>query len=69
LKEPIKPADHGTGLFFGGRYSKEEVIKFGGISENVAKGMRSSDRIRAQPNADATQIERAQERAVGTSKI
>jgi hypothetical protein len=63
LEGPIKPADHDTGVFLGGRYSKEEVIKYGGISENVAKGMRSSDRIWAQPNAHATQMERAQERA------
>jgi hypothetical protein len=51
----------GTGAFLGGRYSREEVIKFGGISEQVAKSVRSSERIRAQPNADATQMERAQE--------
>jgi hypothetical protein len=54
----------GTGVFLGGRYSREEVIKFGGISEQVAKSVRSSERIRAQPNADATQMERAQERAI-----
>jgi hypothetical protein len=54
----------GTGVFLGGRYSREEVIKFGGISEQVAKSVRSSERIWAQPNADATQMERAQERAI-----
>jgi hypothetical protein len=54
----------GTGVFLGGRYSGEEVIKYGGISEQVAKSVRSSERIRAQPNADATQMEHAQERAI-----
>jgi hypothetical protein len=44
----------GTGVFLGGRYSREEVIKYGGISEHVAKSVRSSERIRAQSNADAT---------------
>jgi hypothetical protein len=39
------------------------VIKFGGISKKSAVGVRSSDRIRAQPNADVSQLERAQERA------
>jgi hypothetical protein len=36
-----------------------EVINFGGIQPSSAMGMRSSDRLRAQPNADATQMERA----------
>jgi hypothetical protein len=40
-----------------------EVIKFGGISEKSAVGVRSSERIRSQPNADLSQMERAQERA------
>jgi hypothetical protein len=53
----------GTGIFLGGRYSTDDVIKFGGISEKSAVGVRSSDRIRAQPNADVSQLERAQERA------
>jgi hypothetical protein len=40
------------------------VIKYGGISEHVAKNVRSSEHIRAQPDADATQMEHAQERAI-----
>jgi hypothetical protein len=36
-----------------------EVINFGEIQPSSAMGMRSSDRLRAQPNADATQMERA----------
>jgi hypothetical protein len=39
------------------------VIKFRGISEKSAIGVRSSDHIRAQPNTDVSQLERAQERA------
>jgi hypothetical protein len=53
----------GTGVFLGGRYSTDDVIKFGGISKKSAVGVRSSDCIRAQPNADVSQLERAQERA------
>jgi hypothetical protein len=53
----------GTGVFLGGRYSTDDVIKFGGISEKSAVGVRPSDRIRAQPNADVSQLQRAQERA------
>jgi hypothetical protein len=53
----------GTGVFLGGRYLIDDVIKFGGISEKSVVGVRSSDRIRAQPNADVSQLERAQERA------
>jgi hypothetical protein len=47
----------GTGVFLGGRYSQEDVIAFGGVPLG---GIRSSERIKAQPNADATQLERAQ---------
>jgi hypothetical protein len=43
--------------------SMEEVISFGGISRCSDMGMRSSDRIRRQPNADATQMERAMDLA------
>ncbi|KAK1613558.1 hypothetical protein QYE76_019075 [Lolium multiflorum] len=43
--------------------SMEEVISFGGISRGSDMGIRSSDRIRAQPNADATQMERAMDLA------
>jgi hypothetical protein len=39
------------------------VISFGGISEGSQRGVRSSNRIRDQPNADATQMERAQQQA------
>jgi hypothetical protein len=51
-------------VFLGGRYSREEVIKYGGIFEHVVKNVRSSERIQAQPDADATQMEHAQERAI-----
>ncbi|KAM0918593.1 hypothetical protein ACQ4PT_008746 [Festuca glaucescens] len=61
----------GTGVYLGGRYSKKEIIAYGGIPEPLAAGVRSSERIRAQPNADATQLERAQHvlssKAPGTS--
>jgi hypothetical protein len=40
-------------------HSIEEVIAYGGIRSQVAKGVRSSGRLRAQPNADATQLEKA----------
>nr|XP_051199363.1 uncharacterized protein LOC127312853 [Lolium perenne] len=43
--------------------SMEEVISFGGISRGSDMGLRSSDRIRRQPNADATQMERAMDLA------
>lgn len=43
--------------------SREETIAFGGIPEVIVAGIRSSERIRAQPNADAPQMERAMERA------
>jgi hypothetical protein len=42
-------------LCLGGKY----VIAFGGILELDARGIHSSDRIRAQPNADITQTRRA----------
>jgi hypothetical protein len=51
----------GTGVFLGGRYSREEVISFGGILESAVLGVRISERIKAQSNADATQLERAQQ--------
>jgi hypothetical protein len=38
---------------------KADVIAFGGIAEGVVVGVRSSDRLRAQPFADATQLDRA----------
>ena len=61
LVEPV--VSGGTGVFLGGRYSKQEVITFGGISESSATGIRSSARIRAQPNADAQVMEWAQHKA------
>lgn len=42
---------------------REKLIAFGGIPEAMATGLRSSTRIREQPNADATQMERAMDRA------
>jgi hypothetical protein len=44
-------------VFLGVRYSKEEGIVYGGISKAVGMGLRSSERIRAQPNSDASQLE------------
>nr|XP_051196422.1 uncharacterized protein LOC127309713 [Lolium perenne] len=48
MTTPVSPA-----LF------SDEVIAFGGIKSQTAKGIRSSGRLRAQPNADATQLEKA----------
>jgi hypothetical protein len=50
-------SSRGTGAFLGGRYSQAEVLAFGGVP---AAGIRSSDRIRQQLNADASQLNRAQ---------
>jgi hypothetical protein len=66
--DPINPSsmhsdEIGTGVFLGGRYSEKEVISFGGISEGSQRGVRSSNRIRDQPNANATRMERAQQQA------
>jgi hypothetical protein len=52
----------GTGVFLGGRYSYDDLVAFGGIPENSVE-VRASDRIRHQHNADATQMERAQQLA------
>jgi hypothetical protein len=49
----------GTGVFLGGRHSIDEVVAFGGVSPPLV-GARSSQRIMSQINADATQMERAQ---------
>ena len=38
---------------------RRKVIVFRGIQDAARRGVRSNDRIRAQPNADATQLERA----------
>jgi hypothetical protein len=59
----------GTGVFLGGRYSKKDVIAFGGISEEAVFGVRTSERIKAQPNADVTQLERAQQNAQARDDI
>jgi hypothetical protein len=48
----------GTGVFLGGRYTMEEVINFGGISQADSL-VRSSERIRKQANADDSQLDRA----------
>jgi hypothetical protein len=48
----------GTGVFLGGRLSVDKVVEFGGISPPLV-GARSSQRIKHQTNADATQMERA----------
>jgi hypothetical protein len=37
----------------------EQLVAFGGIAEPASNGVRSSGRIRAQPNADLPQLERA----------
>jgi hypothetical protein len=37
----------------------EDIIAYGGIAESQHAGLRSSDRLRAQSHADATQLERA----------
>jgi hypothetical protein len=37
----------------------EQLVAFGGISEPSSNGVRTSGRIRAQPNADMPQLERA----------
>jgi hypothetical protein len=53
------PDKSGTGVFLGGRYSVEDIVAFGGISP-PSRGARSSPRILKQKDADATQMERAQ---------
>jgi hypothetical protein len=40
-----------------------EVISFGGRSEASQLGVYSSDQIRSQPNADASQMDRAHQQA------
>jgi hypothetical protein len=40
-------------------HSREDIVAFGGIQDPTVMAPRSSDRVRAQPNADATQLERA----------
>jgi hypothetical protein len=40
-------------------HTPQQVIEFGWIREEDVRGVRSSGRLSAQPNADATQMERA----------
>ena len=42
---------------------QQRVIEFGGIVDVSVAGLRSSDRIRSQPNADVTIMERAMDLA------
>jgi hypothetical protein len=51
----------GTGAFLGGINAVDELIAYGGIPESQGPGLRSSDRIKAQPNADLPQLERSQQ--------
>jgi hypothetical protein len=46
----------GTGVLLGGRYSKQDVIASGGISKEAVFGVRTSERIKAQPNAHVTRL-------------
>ena len=64
LRSPRTPTSlGGTGVFLRERYSKEEVIKYGGTPEAEAMVIRSSGRLKAQHNADATAMERAHQLA------
>jgi hypothetical protein len=40
-------------------YTQEKIVAFGGIQEESRRDVRSSGRLRTQPNADMTQMERA----------
>jgi hypothetical protein len=40
-------------------FSNDHIVDFGGIKEDALRGVRSSGQLRAQPNYDATQLERA----------
>jgi hypothetical protein len=40
-------------------YTQEQIVAFGGIQEESRRDVRSSGRLRTQPNADMTQMERA----------
>jgi hypothetical protein len=42
-----------------GVVSREDVVAFGGIPNPTVMAPRSSERVCAQPNADATRLERA----------
>ena len=60
---PISPVDGSGGpidvLCGSPRPSMSEVINFGGIANPTTVGLRSSDRLRAKPDADLPQLERA----------
>jgi hypothetical protein len=59
-RRSLSPAStHGTGVFLGGRYTQEQFQAFGGIPVEGVSDIRSSERIREQPNASDTQLERA----------
>jgi hypothetical protein len=59
LYTPDHTTSAGTRVFLGGRLSVDKVVAFGGISP-PSVGARSSQRIKHQKDADATQMERAQ---------
>jgi hypothetical protein len=40
-------------------FSHKQILDFGGIEKETSQNVRSSGRLRAQPNYDATQLERA----------
>jgi hypothetical protein len=58
----ISRGQDGTGVYLGGHYSYDDLVAFGGITEKFVE-VQASDRIRHQHNADATQMERAQQLA------
>nr|XP_051203212.1 uncharacterized protein LOC127316786 [Lolium perenne] len=41
------------------QYTHEQTVAFGGIQEEARREVRSSGRLRTQPNTDMTQMERA----------
>ena len=43
----------------GAKPTKDDVITFGGIMDPAATGLRSSDRLRAQPDVDLPELDRA----------
>ena len=55
----VFPVNNLKGDSVSSNVSLQEIIAYGGIQQPVVSGIRSSERIHAQPNADATQVERA----------
>jgi hypothetical protein len=53
------PRDMHKGLPRTSPYTQEQIIAFGGIKEEKMRGVRSSGRLRAQPNSDVPLLERA----------